>query len=142
MKRVGSLRKMLVREESAHAESHAERHGSCHGVRLVWPAQMVDLWLGLKKACRKAGLNDVTWHTSRHTFASRLTRNGADLVTVKELAWPFVGVCDDALRSHETERKKTGRWVDRGEWRQIGDTAGFEEEKWLVTLSGSDWEIS
>jgi site-specific recombinase XerD len=47
--------------------------------------QWKDLWLGLKKACRKAGLNDVTWHTFRHTFASRLTRNGADLVTVKEL---------------------------------------------------------
>jgi integrase len=44
-----------------------------------------DLWLGLKKACRKAGLEDVTWHTFRHTFASRLTRKGADLVTVKEL---------------------------------------------------------
>ena len=44
-----------------------------------------DLWLGLKKACCKAGLEDVTWHTFRHTFASRLTRNGADLVTVKEL---------------------------------------------------------
>ena len=47
--------------------------------------QWKDLWLGLKKACRKAGLSDVTWHTFRHTFASRLTRNGADLVTVKEL---------------------------------------------------------
>ena len=44
-----------------------------------------DLWLGLKNSCRKAGLSDVTWHTFRHTFASRLTRNGADLVTVKEL---------------------------------------------------------
>jgi len=44
-----------------------------------------DLWLGLNKACRKAGLVDVTWHTFRHTFASRLIRNGADLVTVKEL---------------------------------------------------------
>jgi len=47
--------------------------------------QWKDLWLGLKKACRKAGLKDVTWHTFRHTFASRLTRNGADLVTMKEL---------------------------------------------------------
>ena len=47
--------------------------------------QFKDLWLGLKKACRKAGLNDVSWHTFRHTFASRLTGNGADLVTVKEL---------------------------------------------------------
>ena len=44
-----------------------------------------DVWLGLKKASRKAGLNDVTWHTFRHTFASGLTRNGADLVTMKEL---------------------------------------------------------
>ncbi len=47
--------------------------------------QWKDLWLGLKKACRKAELRDVTWHTFRHTFASRLTREGADLVTVKEL---------------------------------------------------------
>jgi integrase len=47
--------------------------------------QWKDLWLGLKKACRKAGLDDVTWHTFRHTFASRLNREGADLVTVKEL---------------------------------------------------------
>jgi integrase len=47
--------------------------------------QWKDLWLGLKKACRKAGLPNVTWHTFRHTFASRLNGNGADLVTVKEL---------------------------------------------------------
>ena len=47
--------------------------------------QWKDLWLGLKKDCRRAGINDVTWHTFRHTFASRLTRAGADLVTVKEL---------------------------------------------------------
>ncbi len=47
--------------------------------------QWKDLWLGLKKACRKAGLKDITWHTFRHTFASRLTRAGADLVSVKEL---------------------------------------------------------
>jgi integrase len=47
--------------------------------------QWKDLWLGLKKACRKAGLQDVTWHTMRHTFASRLTCAGADLVTIKEL---------------------------------------------------------
>ncbi len=43
-------------------------------------------WLGLKRLAARAGLNsDVTWHTFRHTFASRLNRNGADLVTVKEL---------------------------------------------------------
>jgi integrase len=47
--------------------------------------QWKDLWLGLKKACRRAALEGITWHTFRHTFASRLTRAGADIVTVKEL---------------------------------------------------------
>jgi integrase len=47
--------------------------------------QWKDLWLGFKKACRKAGLDDVNFHTLRHTFATRLLANGVDLVTVKEL---------------------------------------------------------
>lgn len=33
----------------------------------------------------RAGLTGITWHTLRHTFASRLTRSGVDLVPVKEL---------------------------------------------------------
>lgn len=44
-----------------------------------------DLWLGLKKACRKAGLEAVDWHTFRHTFATRINKNGADIVTLTEL---------------------------------------------------------
>jgi integrase len=44
-----------------------------------------DLWLGLKKACRRAGIEDVTWHTFRHTFATRLLRAGVSIVTVKTL---------------------------------------------------------
>ena len=44
-----------------------------------------DLWLGLKKACRKAELEDVNWHTFRHTFATRINKGGADIVTLKEL---------------------------------------------------------
>jgi len=47
--------------------------------------QWKDLWLGLKKACRKAGLGDITWHTMRHTFATRLNGKGADIVILKEL---------------------------------------------------------
>jgi site-specific recombinase XerD len=31
------------------------------------------------------GSGTVTWHMFRHTFASRLPREGVDIVTVKEL---------------------------------------------------------
>jgi integrase len=44
-----------------------------------------DLWLGMRKACKKAGLEDITWHTFRHTFATRLLRAGASIMTVKTL---------------------------------------------------------
>jgi site-specific recombinase XerD len=44
-----------------------------------------DVKTGLGKAVKEAGLEDVTWHTFRHTFASRLTRDGVDIVTVTEL---------------------------------------------------------
>jgi len=45
----------------------------------------VDLKAGLALACGKAGISGVTWHTLRHTFASRLVNRGVDIVTVKEL---------------------------------------------------------
>ena len=45
----------------------------------------VDLKAGFALACEKAGISDVTWHTLRHTFASRLLNSGVDIVTVKEL---------------------------------------------------------
>ncbi|MGI0083837.1 MAG: tyrosine-type recombinase/integrase [Nitrososphaerales archaeon] len=45
----------------------------------------VDLKNGFVRACRKAGISGVTWHTLRHTFASRLVGRGVDIVTVKEL---------------------------------------------------------
>lgn len=45
----------------------------------------VDLKTGFAQACRKAGITDVTWHTLRHTFASRLLNRGVDIVTVQQL---------------------------------------------------------
>ncbi|MFI5091984.1 MAG: tyrosine-type recombinase/integrase [Candidatus Acidiferrales bacterium] len=45
----------------------------------------VDLKAGFALACGKAGISGVTWHTLRHTFASRLVNSGVDIVTVKEL---------------------------------------------------------
>lgn len=45
----------------------------------------VDLKAGFALACRKAGITGVTWHTLRHTFASRLLDRGTDIVTVQQL---------------------------------------------------------
>jgi integrase len=45
----------------------------------------VDLKAGFALVCRKAGIEGVTWHTLRHTFASRLLERGADIVTVQQL---------------------------------------------------------
>jgi integrase len=45
----------------------------------------VDLKAGFALACKRAGITGVTWHTLRHTFASRLLDRGVDIVTVKEL---------------------------------------------------------
>ena len=45
----------------------------------------VDLSAGLELATKKAGISGVTWHTLRHTFASRLLERGVDIMTVKEL---------------------------------------------------------
>jgi integrase len=45
----------------------------------------VDLKTGFALACLKADISGVTWHTLRHTFASRLANSGVDIVTVKEL---------------------------------------------------------
>jgi integrase len=45
----------------------------------------VDLKAGFALACRKAGLQGVTWHKLRHTFASRLLDRGVDIVTLQQL---------------------------------------------------------
>lgn len=45
----------------------------------------VDLKTGFALACRKTGITDVSWHTLRHTFASRLLDRGVDIVTVQQL---------------------------------------------------------
>lgn len=60
---------------------------SANGMNLLFtiPKPFVDLKAGFKLACKEAGIEGVTWHTSRHTFASRLVDRGAETVTVKEL---------------------------------------------------------
>ena len=75
--------------------------------------RFVDLDAGLELACRKAEIEGVTWHSLRHTFASRLLERGVDIMTVKELLGHSTGHRDDALHAFESHfesscRRETG----------------------------------
>jgi integrase len=65
------------------------RQGISHGPYVFYNPMTGDKFRDVKgalaAAVKRAGLKKVTWHMFRHTFASRLTRNGADIVAVKEL---------------------------------------------------------
>jgi len=78
----------LPLNEAAFAAVEA-RWGIQHGPYVFYNPMTGDKFKDVKRALaaavRRAGLKKVTWHQFRHTFASRLTRDGVDIVTVKEL---------------------------------------------------------
>jgi integrase len=65
------------------------RRGNQHGPYVFYNPMTGDKFKDVKgaidAAVKRAGLGKVTWHMFRHTFASWLTREGVDIVTVKEL---------------------------------------------------------
>ena len=63
----------------------SQKHGPHVFYNPVTGGRFLNLKVGFKAILKRAGLTGITWHTLRHTFASRLTRSGVDLVTVKEL---------------------------------------------------------
>ncbi len=73
----------------------------------VFPVSARCLRQGFEKAVDRAGLQDFTFHDLRHTFATRLVQNGAELYKVKELlghksismTMRYSHHCPDSLRS-------------------------------------------
>jgi integrase len=82
-------RRLIVPLNVSASEIIERRWAAQHGPYVFWnPAtgdRFYDLKLGFKAALKRAGLSGITWHTFRHTFATRLIARGVDLVTVKEL---------------------------------------------------------
>src|ERR1700691_1464158 len=65
------------------------RRGIQHGPYVFYNPTTGDKFKDVKgaiaAAVKRAGLGKITWHMFRHTFASRLTLAGVDIVTAKEL---------------------------------------------------------
>ena len=63
---------------------------------------------------KRVGLPKITWHMFRHTFASRLTRDRGDIVTVKDLPGHsnISTTMRYALSSDEAKRRRAVKRLD------------------------------
>lgn len=66
-----------------------------------------NLWRAFKRARGKAGLTDVRFHDLRHTFATRLVQNGADLYMVQKLGrWKTLSMVTRYAHHHPESLRK------------------------------------
>jgi site-specific recombinase XerD len=76
----------------------------------------------LLAAVRRAGLTKITWHMFRHPFASRLTRDGVDIVTVKELlGHANISTTMRYAHSNDDAKRRAVNKLPKGDLRADGD---------------------
>jgi integrase len=75
----------------------AERKGLnvfCTADGQAYSEESPTIWEALKKAARKAGLEDLTFHDLRRTCGCRLLQDYGASMEVEPLAWSFLHRCD------------------------------------------------
>jgi integrase len=76
---LGALRVLEKKRVGNYVFLRASGHGAERGERVLSPRE----WF--PDAVAKAGVENVSWHVLRHSFASRLVMQGVDIRTVAEL---------------------------------------------------------
>jgi site-specific recombinase XerD len=72
----------------------------------------------LWRACKRAGLRQITWHTLRHSFASHLVMRGATMTAVQELLGHSSIVM--TMRYARSSVKPSGFWMA---WAENGQSS-------------------
>jgi len=66
-----------------------------------------ELKKSFKAACKRAGIEDLRFHDTRHSFATRLVESGADIVTVRDLLGHFsVRITQRYTHSNQKQKQR------------------------------------
>jgi integrase len=93
----GKRERTVPLTNEAHAVLSSLKSANAKSAEFVWPALLrrqgevrkrarseKGCWNAIARTAKKAGLEDVAWHTLRHTFASQLVMRGIPLRTIQD----------------------------------------------------------
>lgn len=142
--RTKSGRDRMVPLNEAAAEVIKAQRRTSHG-SYVFPSTKGGEFLktvahSFARACRLAGITGLRFHDLRHTFATRLIRKGADIITVQDLLGHYsVTVTQRYTHTGADEKRRAVETLVRGSENLLlgSDTPVTEKSGIQVTSSSS-----